>query len=173
MLRVIAGKYGGRSLQAPPTRLTRPVTDKVRAAIFSSLGQRVIGAEVLDLYAGSGALGIEALSRGALSLDLVENSHPALKSIETNLKNLITDSRVQLNSDTVESFLTNTNKYYDLIFFDPPYQKFDPGLAQRANDLLKSDGVLVVSCSSKIDYRPTGLINQRAYGDTMITYLKK
>lgn len=173
MLRVIAGELGGRSLQSPSTTKTRPVTDKTRAAIFSTIGEAVKEAKVLDLYAGSGALGIEALSRGAASLDLVESSHQAQKIIATNLKDLAIDKLARLHHSSAEHYLKSDQGQYDLIFFDPPYAKFEVGLAEAARDLLKSDGVLVVSCSSKTDYRPSSMIDQRVYGDTMITYLKK
>src|SRR4051812_50137472 len=84
-MRVVAGDYGGRRLQAPAGRSTRPTSDRVREALFSILGERVAGARVLDLFAGSGALGIEALSRGAREATFVDNPAPAIPAVGTNL----------------------------------------------------------------------------------------
>src|ERR1700759_34797 len=84
-MRVIAGMYGGRRPSAPPGSATRPTSDRVREALFSILGARVPGARVLDLFAGSGALGIEALSRGAQSAVFVDDAVPAIKAIRGNL----------------------------------------------------------------------------------------
>src|ERR671914_22179 len=90
-MRVIAGRYGGRRLQAPPGDATRPTSDRVREALFSVLGPRVDGARVLDLFAGSGALGIEALSRGAAAATFVETAPAALKALRANLAPLALD----------------------------------------------------------------------------------
>jgi 16S rRNA (guanine966-N2)-methyltransferase len=94
-MRVIAGTWGGRRLQAPPGDATRPTSDRVREALFSVLARRVDGARVLDLFAGSGALGIEALSRGAASATFVDSAPAALKALRANLDALGAEAEVR------------------------------------------------------------------------------
>ena len=125
-MRVIAGTAGGLRLVVPKTDI-RPTMDRVKAAIFSSLGDRVIGARVLDLFAGTGALGIEALSRGAASAMFVENDRAAIAAIERNLAQTGLVGRVR--PQDVFDFLghASTAETYDLIFADPPYDKIEAG----------------------------------------------
>ncbi len=121
-MRVIAGTSGGIQLVVPKTDI-RPTMDRVKAAIFSSLGERVIGARVLDLFAGTGALGIEALSRGAASAMFVESDGAAIAAIEKNLTRTGLSGRVR--KQDVFDFLgqASTAEPHDLIFADPPYDK--------------------------------------------------
>src|SRR4051794_28006829 len=93
-MRVIAGRFKGRRLQAPPGLATRPTSDRVREALFSILGERVEDARVLDLFAGSGALGLEALSRGAATAAFVDSAAPAIRALEANLRDLDVDATV-------------------------------------------------------------------------------
>src|SRR5215207_9062004 len=94
-MRVIAGTYGGRRLQAPPGTHTRPTADRVREALFSILGERVAGARVLDLFAGSGALGIEALSRGAAEATFVDSAPAAIRAVTGNLEAVGADAEIR------------------------------------------------------------------------------
>src|SRR5215212_8363551 len=123
-MRVIAGSYKGRRLQAPPGLATRPTSDRVREALFSILGARVESARVLDLFAGSGALGIEALSRGAAAATFVDNAAPAIRALEANLRDVEADATVVRAE--VRRFLggaSRSARQYDLVFLDPPYQQ--------------------------------------------------
>lgn len=121
-MRVIAGSAGGIQLDVPKNDI-RPTMDRVKAAIFSSLGERVIGARVLDLFAGTGALGLEALSRGAASAMFVDSDKRAVAAIERNAAKTGLEGRIR--SHDVFDFLTHasTAETYDLIFADPPYDK--------------------------------------------------
>ena len=121
-MRVIAGTSGGIRLVVPKTDI-RPTMDRVKAAIFSSLGERVIGARVLDLFAGTGALGIEALSRGASSVMFVESDRQAISAIERNLAQ--TGFTGPIRKQDVFDFLSHasTAEPHDLIFADPPYDQ--------------------------------------------------
>src|SRR3984885_7528700 len=94
-VRVVAGRFGGRSLVAPRGRATRPTSDRVREALFSILGEAVVGAGVLDLFAGSGALGIEALSRGASEATFVDSSQAAVAAVRRNLEALGVEAEVR------------------------------------------------------------------------------
>ena len=125
-MRVIAGSAGGIQLSVPETTV-RPTMDRVKAAIFSSLGERIVGARVLDLFAGTGALGIEALSRGAASALFVEENRVAVRAIEQNF--IRTKLRGPVRSQEVFAFLEAPppNEQFDVIFADPPYEKTKAG----------------------------------------------
>src|SRR3954466_11889043 len=122
-MRVIAGSYGGRTLKAPVGDATRPTSDRVREALFSILGERTHGARVLDLFAGSGALGIEALSRGAQSVTFVDDAPAAIKAVAGNLQALSADAEVRRREAL--RFLRAASArgaQYDLVFLHPPYR---------------------------------------------------
>ncbi|MDF0531203.1 16S rRNA (guanine(966)-N(2))-methyltransferase RsmD [Tsukamurella sp. 8F] len=123
MTRIIAGSARGRRLQVPP-KGTRPTSDRVREAVFSALAARVDldGVAVLDLYAGSGALGLEALSRGAASAVLVDADHRAATVLAANVQAVAAAGRdARVRKSTVENFLAGTPQRQDLVFLDPPY----------------------------------------------------
>ena len=125
-MRVIAGSAGGVRL-AVPKRGVRPTMDRVKAAIFSSLGEAIIGARVLDLFAGSGALGIEALSRGAASAIFVEDDRQSAEAIEKNLAKTNLKGRVR-HQDVFDFLRQRSNaEKFQIIFADPPYEKFHHG----------------------------------------------
>jgi len=139
-MRVIAGSAGGIPLRLPKTEL-RPTMDMVRGAIFSSLGEATVGARVLDLFAGTGSLAIEALSRGAESATLVEADRKACEVIAENLK----QTRLKANILCMDVFRflekEGGTAAFDLIFADPPYAK-DAGVRDFAVELLRNQGVL-------------------------------
>jgi 16S rRNA (guanine966-N2)-methyltransferase len=168
-LRVIAGRYGGRRLRAPAGRGTRPTPDRVREALFSILGP-LDGLRVLDLFAGSGALGIEALSRGAVEATFVDSDERAVAAVRANLEALGADAAVH-RRDAL-TFLAGAQGSYDLVFLDPPYSS--PGrMAERLTELLPpvlSEAARIVSESDKRNPLPLGLPleDERAYGDTRI-----
>lgn len=175
-MRIVSGVYGGRRLVAPPGDGTRPTSDRVREALFALLDSRgaLRGARVLDLFAGSGALALEALSRGAASATLVERSQPALKAIRANVAALGADARV-VRSDALRFLRAarDTADAYDLVFIDPPYR--DAAVLARAlsADLppLLAPGALVVSESdrrSPLELPGLARIDERRYGDTRI-----
>jgi 16S rRNA (guanine966-N2)-methyltransferase len=121
-VRIIAGEHRGRILKAPKGLGTRPMLDRVREALFSSLGQRVDGARVLDLFAGTGSLGLESLSRGAASARLVESDRTALAALRTNVATLRLEERADVVAgDALEPTCWGEGARYDLVFFDPPY----------------------------------------------------
>ena len=177
-MRVIAGSAGGIRLQSP-SHDSRPTMDRVREAVFSSLGDRVIGAAVLDLFAGSGAFGIEALSRGARSAEIVDSHRQAISAIRHNLARTRVTARV--HQIDVFEFLMQASGPYDLIFADPPYVKSPnaPDALQallkhvRLPELLQADGVLVLERNADappIDLGRWQLVRQKRYGGTEIIY---
>ena len=121
-MRVIGGRFGGRTLAAPRGRATRPTPERAREALFSILGE-VSGENVLDLFAGSGALGIEALSRGAAAVTFVDSSNAAVATIRRNLESLRAPGEVR--RQRALAFLDGARvrgRQYDLVFLDPPYR---------------------------------------------------
>jgi len=120
-MRIIAGRLRSRTLQAPPGLATRPTTDRLRETLFNVLAPRIEGAAILDLYAGSGAVGIEALSRGAARVVFVERAAPALKVLRANLARLEINDRFEIYSGAVSAFLRRGGAGFDVVFLDPPY----------------------------------------------------
>ncbi len=140
-MRVIAGEVGGLRLVAPKGDRTRPTADRVKESLFSALGGRVDGAVVLDLYAGSGALAIEALSRGARSAVLVDRAHPATVAIRANLSTTRMIDRARVVRRSVEALLRDQpppEAPFDLAFLDPPYGQPIGGLAMALGVLGES-----------------------------------
>lgn len=170
MITIVAGLWKGKQLPALP-RGARPVSQKTRAAIFSTLGERVVGSNILDLYAGSGALGLEALSRGADTAVFVDKSVTSLKQ---NCRAISSPNVSVIQSDTAK-FVGKDKGLYGIIFIDPPYAELKLDLVEKAIDLLKSDGVIVLSCSSKtqIDSERFNIVQQKNYGDAQILYIQK
>ncbi|MDH4444219.1 MAG: 16S rRNA (guanine(966)-N(2))-methyltransferase RsmD [Akkermansiaceae bacterium] len=176
-MRIIAGKAGRIAIKVP-SAVARPTTDFVRQAIFSILGERLEQAKVLDLFAGSGALGLEALSRGATSCTFVDDHRQAITTITENLTKARLGGGHAVKSD-VPAFLKRDAARYDLIFADPPYWKYH-GDKDHLSDLLTAglihprlapDGWLVAEISSH-QASPTSedftLVARREYGNSTI-----
>ena len=168
-MRVIAGEFKGRTLHAPRGRSTRPTSDKVREALFSILGS-VEGARVLDLYAGSGALGIEALSRGAAGAVFVDDDRRAVDAIRRNLTEIGASGEVT-RRDAL-AFVAGAAARFDLVFIDPPYSsapQLAAELTQRLPAVLTEDARIVTE-SDKRTPLDLGLplATERDYGDTRI-----
>lgn len=184
MTRIISGLAGGRRIQSPPGSGTRPTSDRVREALFSRLEhlEVVRGARVLDLYAGSGALGLEAASRGARSVLLVEAARPAATVIRKNIAELGLPG-VNLRADTVERALLGgpggRPGQADLVLLDPPYDVSEDELADvllllLVHDWLSADAFVVVERSSRSPEPrwPSGLepAGERRYGETKVWF---
>jgi 16S rRNA (guanine966-N2)-methyltransferase len=173
MPRVIAGRYGGRRLQAPPGDATRPTADRVREALFSILGPAVGGARVLDLFAGSGALGLEALSRGAAGVTFVDSAQPAIRSLRANLAALGADAEV-VRADAVRWLrgASARSRQYDLVFLDPPYrlaERLGRPLSDALPAVLGPSAVVVAESDRRAPLALTlPLHDERRYGDTLI-----
>jgi 16S rRNA (guanine966-N2)-methyltransferase len=172
-VRVIAGSRKGHKLAAPRGLETRPTSDRVRENVFNLIGP-VDGARVLDLFAGSGALGIESLSRGAASAVFVERDPEAVRTIERNLDKLgLTGARVvRLDAITGLAQETGARRKYDLVLADPPYTMTDyDSLSRYLPGLLAEDGLLVFETAAKTEPDLPGLEvrTSRKYGSTRVT----
>lgn len=179
-MRIISGKAGRIAIKVPAA-VARPTTDFVRQAIFSILGETIHGARVLDMFCGSGALGLEALSRGAASCVFVDEHRQAIAVTEENLKKSRLEGGRCVKAE-VFSFLSRDAATYDLILADPPYWKGygDTDLAAKLLALenfpqrLTADGYLVIEISSAQPTPPSShfrLIDRREYGSSAILIL--
>jgi 16S rRNA (guanine966-N2)-methyltransferase len=169
-MRIIAGTRKGHKIEAPAGRGTRPTSDRTRESVFNILGP-VDEALVLDLYAGSGALGLEALSRGAARAVFVERDAAAARIIEQNLDKLKLHGTV-LRQDAVAVLAAETRKY-DLVLVDPPYEMYadiEPQLARYLPRLLADDAVVVVETDARVQPAlPLTERTSRTYGSARIT----
>ena len=177
MTRIIAGQWGGRRLATPPGDGTRPTSDRVRESMFASLNSLLggfDGVRVLDLFAGSGALGLEAVSRGAEHADLVESDARAARVIGRNIADLGASARV--HRTTAQRFVAAGGGPWDLVLLDPPYAVTTAEVASLVAALrpsLAEDAVVVVERSSRDEFTwPDGFVplRDKAYGETRLWY---
>ncbi len=175
-MRIIAGIAKGKNLKTPPSG-TRPMTGRARESLFSILAARLERASVLDLYAGSGSLGLEALSRGAAGAVFVERSRAAASIIEANIRSVGLGGTVVVSS--VERAIGHLDGPYDIVFVDPPYADDDSSVAAVLDALgrvLAVDGVIIVhrQASSALTV-PQFLTStdERHYGDAVVTMMER
>lgn len=180
-MRIIAGAARGRKLIAPDGVETRPTADRVRESLFNILGRRVSDARVLDLFAGSGALALEAISRGAEFAALCDVSREAAKAIERNIALLRAEDRTLLiRADWREALARLRGRRFSIVFLDPPYRMLDAyasaAEALRAQGLLEADAVLVMEHAAKLAISlPEGfeIFDERRYGDTAVALIRE
>src|SRR5258708_29824450 len=152
LLRIIAGEFKGRRLKAPAGRTVRPTGDRVREAWFSILQQSIPDARVLDLFAGSGALGFEALSRGAVSVDFVETSKASLAAIRDNATTLNVGERVTIHRSDALRFAERLQPaQYDVAFADPPYASAAAAQLVELYGLIPFAGILALEHRPDLD----------------------
>ena len=179
-MRIIAGERKGHTIFAPRGRETRPTSDRVRENVFNIVAPWVEDARVLDLFAGSGAMGLEALSRGAASAVFVESDADAVRTIERNLDKLRLTGAAVLRSDAVRALATETaaGRKYDLVLADPPYAMFadlQTQLARYVPAVLADDGLLVVETDAKVEpaIESLELRTSRKYGSVRVTLFER
>jgi 16S rRNA (guanine(966)-N(2))-methyltransferase RsmD len=179
-LRIIGGKYKGRKLAAFRGQSVRPTSDRVRESLFNILSVEWEGKAVLDLFAGTGGLGIEAISRGACRVVFIENHIPAIRTLEKNIVAFNLTGCCEVLQYSVEKglfLLRKANRNFDVIFLDPPYNE---GLADTAlsllgsSDILNTDSVIVVEhhCKEELsaEYYKLYRSDQRTYGKTRLSF---
>ncbi|MFH1700699.1 MAG: 16S rRNA (guanine(966)-N(2))-methyltransferase RsmD [Candidatus Zixiibacteriota bacterium] len=172
-LKITGGYLKGRIIKTPSGRDTRPTLARVRGAIFSMIQHDIENANVLDIFAGSGALTIEALSRGAASAVLIENNRKTAGIIKTNLDSLELKSRI-LNADYKKAFqiLKSESLNFDIIFADPPYDLIEPSqLASEISEysLIKPGGLFILEHAGNIIPDDVRKIKTRRFGDSAIS----
>ncbi len=175
-VRIIAGEFGGRTIEGSGTDRTHPMSERIRNAIFNKIADEIEGKTVLDAFAGSGAIGFEAISRGAIDVTFVERDRIAQKIIQKNISTLKVQSRAQLIKSPVASWLNTNDRQFDLILADPPYH--DPQLptVSRLFALLKPNGLMVLSYPGRGE-RPTEtgvvVVDNRSYGTASLAFYRK
>ncbi len=177
-MRVISGSAKGVQLQAVPGSGTRPITDRVKEAVFNILGDTIVNSQVLDLFAGTGSVGIEALSRGAKQAVFVEKHPKALATIRTNLRRTALGADARVVRADVFKFLVRTPQPFDLIYVAPPQYQALWSKALLALDAvpgwLSAEGLVIVQIFPK-EFEPLSLTSlrlseQRKYGSTLLCF---
>lgn len=165
MIRITGGKNRSRLLETPNTTLTKPTMDKVRAAVFSALGDAVVNADVLDLFAGSGSYGFESLSRGANSVTFVDKSREALDAIKKNKTNLKEENTNIVFDDSL-AFLRENQYKFSIIFADPPYKLdvYEELLnIIKEKDILTDKGIVVLESEHELNINENEFSSVRFY----------
>ncbi len=176
-IRIIAGEYGGRIIEGSGTDRTHPMGERIRNAVFNTIGSEIEDARVLDAFAGSGSLALEALSRGAHDAVLIERDRVAQNIITNNVKKLNASEKAKLVKASVASWLnTYDGELFDIIFADPPYHDPQLSTVMKLLGLLKPKGLMVLSYPGRGEV-PTELgvvvVDNRSYGEANIAYYRK
>lgn len=178
-MRVIAGRAKGRRLRSVPGRSTRPITDRVKESLFDILGADIEGCRFLDLFGGTGAVGIEALSRGAAHCTFVERDHRALRTIRQNLKETGLDAEAEVVRGDAFAYLRRPGlEPFDIIYIAPPQYRGMWRQALEAIDarpeLLSLDGLVIVQIHPReaedVPLRHLTLNDERRYGSTLLRF---
>ncbi len=175
-VRLIAGRFGGRILEGSGTNRTHPMSERIRGSLFNIIGAEIEGATVLDAFAGSGALGLEAISRGATHATFIERDRAAQNVIEKNIQTVGVVEDTKLVKAPVASWLETTNQQFDIIFIDPPFHDPQLSTAMKLIRLLKPNGLMVLSYLGRGEV-PTGLgvvvVDNRSYGDAVLAFYRR
>lgn len=175
-MRVVAGRLGGRIFDSPHTRRTHPMSEKARGAIFNALGD-IEGLTVLDAYAGSGALSIEAVSRGAVSVLAIDIDVEAVKSIAANVSALELEDHITVRRKNISGWSrNNTDKTFDIVLADPPYNDIRPNVIERLTAHVASDGVFVLSWpggENVRDFNGFTIAATKDMGDIQLVFYKR
>ena len=182
-MRVISGSAKGLILASVPGKSTRPITDQVKEALFNILGPGVVGKSILDLFGGTGAVGIEALSRGASHAHFLDTNFRAFKTIQQNLQTAqLAAYAIVLKKDAFTYLHEKVERQFDLIYIAPPQYKGLWLKAMQALDenpgLLDMDGIVIVQIHPKeyqenIDFENFQCYDERNYGDTRLIFYEK
>ena len=174
-MRIIAGSLGGRNFASPHGHGTHPMSDKVRGALFNTLGD-IEGLRVLDAFAGSGALAFEALSRGATSAMLIENDNAAQRAIAENIRELGLGSRAKLTKAAAGAWLDTSSETFDIVLLDPPYDHLQPLLLTDLAQLTVQGGVVVLSLPPNALFDLPDQFKQlvhKNYGDAELAFYRR
>ena len=175
-IRLISGLYGGRILEGSGTNRTHPMGERIRNAIFNKISAELADADVLDAFAGSGALGLEAISRGAKSATFVERDRVAQKIITQNIALLQVEEQSTLVKSPVSAWAKAQEKQYDIIFADPPYNDPQLSTVRELFRLLKPNGLMVLSYPGRSEtLAEIGIVvvDNRSYGNAAIAFYRK
>jgi 16S rRNA (guanine966-N2)-methyltransferase len=175
-MRVIAGSLGGRLFESPRTHRTHPMSDRVRGALFNTLGD-VKGLSVLDAYAGTGALSFEAISRGAVSAVAIDDDKDAYLCVVDNVEKLgLKDTIMVLRKNVSGWSRNNQHKQFDIVLADPPYDDIRPNVIERLFAHVKPGGLLVLSWPGSEPVRKfpiAEVVTAKKYGDAQLVFYRK
>jgi len=183
-VRLIAGTFGGRIIEGSGTNRTHPMGERIRSSLFNIIGSEIEGARVLDAFAGSGSLGLEAISRGAAGVTFIERDRIAQKVITNNIATLGVKAQTKLVKAPVSGWQETYQKsvddegenLFDIIFADPPYHDLQLSTAMRLTKLLKPNGLMVLSYTGRGEV-PTELgvvvVDNRSYGDAVLAFYRR
>jgi 16S rRNA (guanine966-N2)-methyltransferase len=176
-MRIISGIYGGRKLDAPDNERTHPMSERVRNALFNSIGNEAQGAIVLDAFAGTGAVGLEALSRGAKHVTFLERDRLAQKILAKNVASVDAETTTSIIKTSVSNWLTTyNNELFDIIFADPPYHDPQFSTVKKLFGLLKPGGLMILSHPGRGE-EPTKngvvVVDNRSYGNAFLTFYRR
>ena len=175
-IRLISGTYGGRVIEGSGTNRTHPMGERIRGSLFNIIGSEIKNAVVLDAFAGSGSLGLEAISRGAKQATFIERDRVAQNVISNNIKTLGVENATKLVKAPVGTWQNTTKEQFDIIFADPPYQDLQLSTAMSLTKLLKPNGLMVLSYTGRGEV-PTELgvvvVDNRSYGDAVLAFYRK
>ena len=175
-MRVISGKYKGRNIEGFKLEGTRPTMDRVKESLFAIIQSKIPNSNILDLFAGSGNLGIEALSNGAKSATFVDLNKKCTQTINSNIKNLKIDEKVDIYNGDFRKILKTTNQKYDIIFLDPPYHINILNEAIKLieeKEILNEQGLLICEYDKENPISSLELLTEKKYGDKYIKIYKK
>lgn len=175
-VRLISGIYGGRKI-ATPSSGTHPMSERIRNSLFNILGKNVHDAEILDAFAGSGAIGLEALSRGAKRATFIERDFNAFRTLQQNIKTLGANERVTLEKESVAKWHDrNKDLLFDIIFCDPPYDDMQLSTVTMLFHHLKPNALMVLSQPGRGESLPANgvvVVDNRSYGNAALTFYRK
>ena len=176
-VRIISGEFGGRKIEAPDNDRTHPMGERIRNALFNSIGAAVEGVNVLDAFAGTGAVGLEAISRGAKHVTFIEKDRIAQKILAKNITTLGVEARTDIIRTTVNNWLeTGTPPEFDIIFVDPPYHDTQFSTVSKLLGLLKPNGLMLLSHPGRGEIpTKTGVVvvDNRSYGNAYLTFYRR
>ncbi len=173
-MRVIAGRLGGRTFDSPSGHKTHPMSEKMRGAIFNILGD-ISGLTLLDAYSGSGAIALEAISRGAVGVVAIDSDKKASEVISTNSKNL--DASLKVTRANITSWIDNNpDKYFDIVVCDPPYDDVSITRVQKVSQCTKLGGMVVISLPPDVEVNlgeGFNLRTKKEYGDSTLVFYRR
>ena len=175
-VRLISGRFGGRIIDAPNNKRTHPMSERIRNAMFNKLIDELEGAEVLDAFAGSGAVGLEAVSRRAKSVIMLERDRLACKIIKKNIETIGADGADVVCASVLAWLNNNPEQMFDIIFADPPYHDTQFSTVKKLMEHLKPGGTMILSHPGRGELpTKTGVVvvDNRSYGNAVLTYYRR
>lgn len=174
---ITSGKFGGRVLKTPKGTVTHPMSGRVRGSLFNMIGDKLEGAEVLDAFAGTGSLGLEALSHGARHASFIERDRRALAALRENIDMLDVKNTTDIFNIPVNVFIEKQiSKGYDFIFVDPPYDDFQLSTVLKILGLLKPNGLMILSYPGRGEVPITNefvVVDNRSYGNAGLAFYRR